>query len=126
MDALAKAERDIAAAGGQIVAITPERRRFTAIQKKQAGAAFPVLTDCDNGYALSLGIAIWLGEEMERYIGERGHDVPDYQGSNAWIVPIPASFVVDREGIIVARFLDPDYRRRMAIEDLIASIKRAR
>jgi peroxiredoxin len=126
MDALAKAERDIAAVGGQIVAITPERWRFAAAHKKQAGATFPVLTDLDNGYALSLGIAIWLGAEMERYIGERGHDVPTYQGNKAWIVPIPASFVVDRDGMIVARFLDPDYRRRMAIEDLIAALKRAR
>lgn len=126
MAALAKAEREVATSGGQIVAITPERWRFTAAHKKQAGATFPVLTDMDNSYAMSLGLAIWLGTEMEGQITERGHDLPAYQGNASWMVPIPASFVVDRDGTIVARFLDPDYRRRMAIEDLVGALKKAR
>jgi peroxiredoxin len=123
--ALAKAQPQIAAAGGQIAAIIPERWRFTAALKAQAGAAFPVLTDMDNGYAMSLNIAIWLGPEMEKFIAGRGHDLPAYQGNKSWIVPIPATFVVGTDGVIVARYLDPDYRHRMGIEDLESSMRRA-
>lgn len=42
---------------------------------------------------------------------------PDYQGNRTWILPIPATFVIAQDGIITARFIDPDYRKRMTIED---------
>jgi peroxiredoxin len=42
------------------------------------------------------------------------------------MLPIPAAFVIRRDGIVKARFVDPDFRHRMAIEDLLASLKDAR
>lgn len=126
MIALAKAHRMIDALRGHLVAITPERWRFATALKTQAGADFPALTDMDNGYALSLGIAVWLGSEMEGLITARGHKLPLYQGNKAFIVPIPATFVVRRDGIITARYLNPDYRERMSIEDLAAALQQAR
>ena len=49
--------------------------------------------------------------------------LPQYQGNDSWMLPIPATFVVGQDGRIKARFVDPDYRKRMAIEDLIAALK---
>jgi peroxiredoxin len=124
-DALAHVQRDITADGSQIVAIMPDRQQFAAEFKSDTGAQFPVLTDLDNGYALSLNLAIWVGEEMERFISAAGWDVPKFQGNRAWMLPIPATFVVGKDGRIKARFVDPDYRKRMTIEDLIAALKSA-
>jgi peroxiredoxin len=42
------------------------------------------------------------------------------------MLPIPATFVVGRDGKVKARFVDPDYRKRMAIESLIAALRSAR
>jgi len=124
-DALAKAQEDIAAEGGQVVAVMPDRQQFAAEFKSELHASFPVLTDVDNGYALSLNLAIWVGEEMERLIAAAGWDVPRYQGNNSWVLPIPATFVVGTDGQVKARFVDPDYRKRMAIEDVLAALRRA-
>lgn len=126
MIALAKAHREVVAVRGQLLAITPERWRFAALLKQETGADFPVLTDMDNSYALSLNIAIWLGEDMGPYLAGAGFDLPVYQGSQSWLLPIPATFVVGTDGVVVARFLDPDYRNRMGIEDLVAALKMAR
>ncbi len=41
------------------------------------------------------------------------------------MLPLPATFVVGTDGIIKARHLDPDYRKRMEIADLIAALKSA-
>jgi len=123
---MAEVDEEIAELGAQIVAIVPERRKFTTALKSEAAANFPFLTDMDNGYALSLNLAIWVGAEMEMLIGGAGWDVPSYQGNTAWILPIPATFIVGTDGIITARYLDPDYRQRMEIEDLLAALKRAR
>jgi peroxiredoxin len=40
-------------------------------------------------------------------------------------MPIPATFVVGRDGVVTARFIDPDYRNRMTIADLLAALKAA-
>jgi peroxiredoxin len=125
-DALAKAQSDIAAEGGQVVAVMPDRQQFAAEFKSELQAPFPVLTDVDNGYALSLNLAIWVGEEMERFIAAAGWDVPKFQGNDSWFLPIPATFVVGRDGQVKSRFVDPDYRKRMAIEDVLAALRRAR
>jgi peroxiredoxin len=124
-DALAKAQNEIAAEGGQVVAVMPDRQQFAAELKSELRAPFPVLTDIDNGYALSLNLAIWVGEEMERFISAAGWDVPKFQGNNAWMLPIPATFVVGTDGRVKARFVDPDYRKRMAIEDVLAALRHA-
>jgi peroxiredoxin len=125
-DALAKAQKDIAAEGSQVVAIMPDRQQFAAEFKSESKAPFPILTDLDNGYALCLNLAIWVGEDMERFISAAGWDVPQFQGNNSWMLPIPATFVVGKDGRVKARFVDPDYRKRMSIEDLLAALRSAR
>ena len=46
-------------------------------------------------------------------------------GNDAWMVPIPATFVVGRDGKVVARFIDPDFRKRMELDDLLKALKDA-
>jgi peroxiredoxin len=121
-DALAKAQEEVQRQGGRIVAIMPERQQFAAELKAETKAPFPILTDMDNGYAMSLNLAIWVGEEMQRLIKEAGWDIASYQGNDSWLLPIPATFVVGTDGRIVSRYVDPDYRRRMEIEDMVHAI----
>ena len=124
--ALAEAQNKIAAEGGQVAAIIPDREHFTAELKAESGAPFPILTDFDNGYALSLNLAFWVGEEMQKLMTMSGWDVSRSQGSDTWLLPIPATFVVGTDGKVKARFIDPDYRKRMTIEDLLSALRTAR
>jgi peroxiredoxin len=48
-----------------------------------------------------------------------------FHGNDGWVLPIPATFVIGRDGMVKARFVDPDFRHRMAIEDLLAALKGA-
>jgi len=54
-----------------------------------------------------------------------GWDIAPHQGGETWMPPIPATFVVGRDGLIKARFVDPDYRERMAIEDIVRALRAA-
>jgi peroxiredoxin len=122
INALAQAHRKVSDEGGQIVAIMPDRQQFSYEIKTKGELPFSILTDIDNGYALSLNLAIWIGDEMRKMMSGR-QDLPEYQGNNSWMLPIPATFVVGQDGRIKARFVDPDYRRRMAIDDLLAALR---
>ena len=122
INTLARAQTRIQALGARMVAIVPDRQQFAAEMKSDSGVNFPILTDMDNGYAMSLNLAIWVGNEMEHYMAERGNVLPKFQGNDSWMLPIPATFVVGKDGRIKARFVDPDYRKRMAVDDLIAAL----
>jgi len=124
-NALAQAQKEIEGEGCQIVAIMPDRQQFAEKFKTELQARFPILTDMDNGYALSLNLVIWVGAEMERMISAAGRDIPNYQGNASWMLPIPATFIVGKDGKVKARFVDPDYRKRMAIEGMIAALRSA-
>lgn len=120
--ALAGAQRHLGDRG-EIIAITPEVARFSGQMKEEAHAPFPVLTDLDNGYAMSLNLAFWVGEEMRALMTAGGFIPSVGQRNDAWFLPIPATFVVGLDGRIKSRFIDPDYRKRMQIEDLMASLR---
>jgi peroxiredoxin len=122
---VAEVQDEVLAAGGQLVAIVPEHAGFSRQMKARAKARFPFLTDAANGYALSLNLAIWVGLEMEAMFIGAGIELPRYQGNSAWFLPIPAAFVVNTDGTIAARYVDPDHRQRMEIDDMLAMVKQA-
>jgi peroxiredoxin len=125
LHAVARKSDEIAAVGGRVVIVMPERQEFAEKLQTEAHAPFPILTDLDNGYAMSLNLAIWLGPDFIQLISNSGRDLAKFQGNDAWMVPIPATFVVGRDGNVVARFIDPDFRRRMEVDDLLAALRSA-
>ena len=68
------AEARIDAVAAKIAAIMPDREHFAAELKAEAYAPFPILTDIDNGYAMSLNLAFWVGAEMQELMTGAGWD----------------------------------------------------
>ena len=120
---LVKAQPRIEATGARLVAIIPDRERFAAEMREDCNVSFPILSDMDNGYAMSLNLAIWVGAELQEFMTKIGRMLPQYQGNDSWTLPIPATFVVGKDGRVKARFVDPDYRKRMTLEEVIAALK---
>jgi peroxiredoxin len=109
--------------GGLIVAISPETAAFSAELRAGADADFSVLTDIDAGYALSLNLAVWVDDAMSNLMSGAGVDLPRYQGNASWIIPIPATFVVGRDGVVAARHVNPDYRERAAHDLILGALR---
>ena len=121
--AVIQAKDRIKAMGAQSSRSCRRRRNIAEKFKSESNAPFPVLTDLDNGYALSLNLAIWLGTEIQRLLSYQ--DMASFHGNDGWVLPIPATFVVGRDGLVKARFVDPDFRKRMEIDDLLAALRSA-
>ena len=122
INALAQAQKELAKGEGQIIGIMPDLQKLVAELKKQSNVPFTILSDMDNGYALSLNLTIWVGAELQRMLRDRVN-IPAFQGNSSWMLPIPATFVVGRDGLIRARFIDPDYRKRMTITEMLAAMR---
>src|SRR5215470_11750693 len=121
-DGLARIGPDIKRLGGQIVAISPETHQYGAALRDYAEAPFPILTDLDNGYALSLNLAFWVGDEKREAMKAGGYDISLYNGNETWMLPVPATFVVGSDGLVKARYIDPDYRRRMELDTIVDAV----
>jgi peroxiredoxin len=120
--AWARAHDQVARLGAEVVAVSPDLQQFAAQFQSESQAPFPVVSDVDNGYALSLGLAVWVGAEMQAMMKTMGQDLTKFQGNDSWTFPVPATFVVGSDGRVTARFLDPDYRRRAAIEQVLEAL----
>jgi peroxiredoxin len=114
----------IATYGATIISITPERQHYARKLKAENSLPFQILADVDNAYAMSLGLMIWIGEDVRDRFLKAGVDLAEFQGNDGWFVPIPATFVVGPGRIIAACFVDPDFRHRMASDAIIEALER--
>jgi peroxiredoxin len=122
LHALSRAYKEIVDAGGDVISIVPETAKYARALQRARGLPFRVLTDLDLAYALSLGLVFWVGDKIKQAYREFGIDLEQFQGHGGWLLPIPATLVVGSDGRIKARFVDPDFRHRMAIEDILGAI----
>jgi len=50
-------------------------------------------------------------------------NLPESQGNDSWFLPVPATFIVGRDGLIKARHVDPDYRTRMEMDKVLEALR---
>ena len=118
-DALSRIHDRVETLGAQLVVITPEIERFNKELRATVGARYPILSDMDNGYALMLNLAFYVGDEKKKLMEFAGWNIPPYNANDNWTLPIPATFIVGTDGLVKARHIDPDYRKRMDVEAIL-------
>lgn len=121
--ALQAALPEIEAAGGTLVAVSPQLPDNSLSTSQKLDLAFPVLSDVGNIVARKYGLVFTLPEDLRTVYDGFGIDLPAANGDQAFELPVPATFVITREGTVAWRFADPDYTRRADPIDIIAALK---
>jgi len=114
----------ISARGATLVAITPEASEGIAKTVEKTGAVFPVLYDegmkVSKGYAVSYTVDDKLAARYKNF----GTDlllVNAQQGKPA--LPVPAVYVISRDGFVTYRFFDADFKKRPHVSDILKELK---
>jgi peroxiredoxin len=94
------------------VVVSPQVARTTRETEEPKPMTYEVLCDLGNRVAEQYGLVFTLAEALQAIYTKFGIDLPTGNGDGTWRLPIPARFVIDREGIIRAVDADPDYTRR--------------
>lgn len=119
--AMAAAQPEIERLGAQIVSIMPD----TAAGRTEALSGdplpFPILSDVDLGYTLSLGLVYWVGPDVVALYQELGIDLERHQGNGFHFLPLTAKFVVARDGLVKARHVDIEFRQRVELSQFLAA-----
>jgi peroxiredoxin len=112
LEALQGIDSEVRALGAQIVVLTPELERYTRALHKKLSLTFDMLTDLHLKTAEQSRLVFTLPEylrDLYKSFGnalDRFHDEPEFR------LPIPARYVVDKQGIIRAADLNADYTVR--------------
>ena len=121
--ALQKALPEITSLGAQLVAISPQTPDESLSTAEKNELAFFVLSDVGSETAKAFGIAFDLAEELRPIYARFGHALPAKNGDESWVLPIPATYVVDTDGTISLAFRDLDYRNRLEPAEIIAALR---
>jgi peroxiredoxin len=104
---------DIQALGAQLVAISPNLPDHSLNTIEKGALAFEVLSDPGNKLARACGLVFTLDARLLPLYEQLGLDIPAFNGDDSYELPMPATYVVDQNGIVRLAFTDADYSKRL-------------
>ncbi|MEJ2199600.1 MAG: peroxiredoxin-like family protein [Desulfuromonadaceae bacterium] len=113
LHALQQALPEILERGASLVAISPQIPDASLDTAEKNQLSFPVLSDVGNGVARQFGLVFVLSEQLRPLYAQFGIDVPKHDGDDSYELPIPATYIVDRQGTIAAAHVNADYKQRL-------------
>jgi peroxiredoxin len=102
----------ILANGGTLITVSPEYAEFSKDVSEKLGLTFPVLEDTNSRVAEEYGLQFELPGDLRELYRQFGNDLEHFNTHGRWELPLPATFVVDREGIVRYRAVNADYTHR--------------
>ncbi len=122
LDALASLDTTIRSLGAAHVAIGPPPGDEAQRAKLEA-FPMPLLIDRGLKITASYGLAIALPDELHEHYARVGY-VPTKAGEpGKWMIPVPATYIIDRLGKVVLAAIDIDYRNRLDPSELISALR---
>jgi peroxiredoxin len=102
----------IVQAGASIVAISPQTVQQSFFMVDQHKLRFPLLSDAGNQVARQFGLVYRVADEQQAIYRRAFVNLPFANGDSSWELPIPATFILDRDGTILYASADEDYAQR--------------
>ncbi|HNB27287.1 MAG TPA: peroxiredoxin-like family protein [Alphaproteobacteria bacterium] len=110
----------IRAMGATLVAITPQTPVNSRKSIAEHRLSFDILSDPANSVADRYGLRYRLPDYLIELYKQLGVDLPAFNGDGSWSLPVPARFVIDRQGQIRYAEAHPDYTVRPEPTALLA------
>jgi peroxiredoxin len=119
LQALAEAQSDIERLGATLVGLSP-------LADGDSGSSFPILRDPGCRIAARYRIAFTVAPQFRpAYLAlgypERSEKVPDH-----WVLPLPATYIIDRNGIVLLSYVDADYTTRLEPTEIAVALAHLR
>ena len=103
------------------MAISPERPDNTLTMAEKHAIPIDILSDATSEVLKKY--RLWFavpGEVKTLYLEKFGLNLEKHNGAGRWELPVPATYVLDRDGIVRAGEADPDYTVRMEPAEIVA------
>jgi peroxiredoxin len=109
--------------GARVVAISPEKPEYLEKMADKSGAKFTLLYD--DGYKIADAYDVnFKPDSMQLFAYNTilGGKLKETHSDDSQLLPIPATYIVSKEGKIVWRQLDPNYKNRSTVKEIIENL----
>ena len=122
MKALSEALPMIKEKGAQLVGMSPELPSKAEITASSGGINIDILYDSGNVLSERLGLVFELPEVLRQIYEKFGIEIPAYNGDDSFRLPVPATYIVEKDGTIRYAYINADYTERMEPSDILAKL----
>jgi len=123
MEAMNLIVPQIAQAGAVLVAISPQTVKQSYFMHDQHKLGFPLLCDAGNNVARQFGLTYRVPAAQEGVYRRAFVNLPFTNGDQSWELPIPATYIIDRDGTIVYASANEDYTERPEPAALVSLLR---
>jgi peroxiredoxin len=102
-----------------VVAISPELPEYVEKTVQKTAATFPIISDKSHVIMDGYGVTTQLDAATQNRLKTVGIDLAVVNGSNGYILPIPAVFIINQNGQIDYIFFEPNHRIRPSVQQLL-------
>jgi peroxiredoxin len=124
LEALQEIHSEVRVTRAQIVVITPELERYTRAMHKKLNLAFDILTDLHLKTAEQFRLVFTLPDYLRDLYKSFGNALDRFHDEAEYRLPIPARYLVDKEGIIRAADLNADYTIRLEPAETLKELQK--
>ena len=126
LQALQAALPEITARGASVVAVSPQTAANSRRSQRENKLEFPILSDVKSEVAHAFGIRFALPDYLVATYKSFGNNLAIVNDDPAWVLPMPARYVIGTDGIIAYSEVNPDYTHRPDPSELLPVLDRLR
>ena len=110
--------------GAQLIAITPEKQEGITKTVERTKATYPIITDDELKIMKAYDVAYQVDTKtIERYkMASIDLAANNGQKPEAVYLPVPAVYIIGKDGEIKYRFFEEDYKKQAAVKDILSNL----
>jgi peroxiredoxin len=110
--------------GARLIAVTPEKPEFIAKTIEKTNAGFSLLYDKETKIMKAYAVAFEVDAKTVSRYKSADIDLAEASGQKEKIyLPVPAVYIISKEGTILYRYFDADYKRRPTVQEILNNLK---
>ena len=124
LEALQQIYPQVRELGGQIVVLSPELERYTRALHKKLNLTYDILTDLHLKTAEQFRLVFTLPDYLRDLYKSFGSTLDRFHDESEYRLPMPARYVIDKEGIIRAANANADYTIRPEPSETVRQLRK--
>ncbi len=104
--------------GATVLAVTPETSENVAKTVAKTKTSFSIISDKGLKIMKAYQVAFAVDEATQKKYKGYGIDFEKANGENKAVLPVPAVYVINKEGKIAFSYFDTNYRKRLSVKEI--------
>ena len=109
--------------GYQIIGISPDKAEFLKESSEKQDLSYTLFSDSPMNASKAFGLAFKLDKETAMRYKENGLDLAKRSGHDHYMLPVPALYLVNPDGLITFQYVNPNYKTRIKADVLLSAAK---